>query len=87
MGSSVREKYPVLRRFSCTQRISGYHMAVVVAIVFFAIRASLALMPGANRYPIKKCVTPVEIFTVFRNLLPICNFIPSVSSPLSLLHQ
>jgi hypothetical protein len=25
----------------------GYHMAVVVAIVFFVIRASLALMPGA----------------------------------------
>jgi competence protein ComEC len=34
--------------------ISGYHMAVVVAIVFFVIRASLALMPGAGRYPIKK---------------------------------
>ena len=33
--------------------ISGYHMAVVVAIVFFVIRASLALMPGAGRYPIK----------------------------------
>src|SRR5713101_7273275 len=30
-------------------------MAVVVAIVFFAIRASLALMPTfAGRYPIKK---------------------------------
>src|SRR5262249_52976943 len=26
--------------------ISGYHMAVVVAIVFFVIRASLALLPG-----------------------------------------
>jgi competence protein ComEC len=34
--------------------ISGYHMAVVVAIVFFAIRASLALLPGFARYPIKK---------------------------------
>jgi competence protein ComEC len=34
--------------------ISGYHMAVVVAIMFFVIRASLALMPGAGRYPIKK---------------------------------
>src|SRR5262249_52978048 len=34
--------------------ISGYHMAVVVAIVFFVIRASLALLPGVNRHPIKK---------------------------------
>ncbi|MBI3705191.1 MAG: ComEC/Rec2 family competence protein, partial [Rhizobiales bacterium] len=34
--------------------ISGYHMAVVVAIVFFVIRASLELMPGVGRYPIKK---------------------------------
>jgi competence protein ComEC len=34
--------------------ISGYHMAVVVGIVFFALRASLALMPGFGRYPIKK---------------------------------
>jgi competence protein ComEC len=34
--------------------ISGYHMAVVVAIVFFAVRASLAIMPGFVRYPIKK---------------------------------
>jgi competence protein ComEC len=42
--------------------ISGYHMAVVVAIVFFVIRASLALMPGAGRYPIKKWVTAVEMF-------------------------
>jgi competence protein ComEC len=34
--------------------ISGYHMAVVVAIVFFAIRASLALFPAFARHPIKK---------------------------------
>jgi competence protein ComEC len=34
--------------------ISGYHMAVVVAIVFFALRASLALIPALARYPIKK---------------------------------
>ena len=35
--------------------ISGYHMAVVVAIVFFALRASLALTPVfAGRNPIKK---------------------------------
>lgn len=35
--------------------ISGYHMAVVVGIVFFAVRALLALVPlFANRYAIKK---------------------------------
>ena len=35
--------------------ISGYHMAVVAGVVFFAIRASLALIPAfASRYPIKK---------------------------------
>ncbi|HWM82811.1 MAG TPA: ComEC/Rec2 family competence protein [Pseudolabrys sp.] len=35
--------------------ISGYHMAVVAGIVFFVIRALLALLPGASgRYPIKK---------------------------------
>ena len=35
--------------------ISGYHMAVVAGVVFFAIRALLALMAGvATRYPIKK---------------------------------
>jgi competence protein ComEC len=35
--------------------ISGYHMAVVAGIVFFALRALFALMPTfANRHPIKK---------------------------------
>jgi len=35
--------------------ISGYHMAVVAGIVFFIIRAALALVPAvATRYPIKK---------------------------------
>jgi competence protein ComEC len=35
--------------------ISGYHMAVVAGVVFFVLRALLALMPAfANRYPIKK---------------------------------
>jgi competence protein ComEC len=35
--------------------ISGYHMAVVAGIVFFFIRAGLALVPlFASRYPIKK---------------------------------
>lgn len=35
--------------------ISGYHMAVVAGVVFFVIRAGLALIPSvASRYPIKK---------------------------------
>jgi ComEC/Rec2-related protein len=35
--------------------ISGYHMAVVAGIVFFVVRAILALIPGlADRAPIKK---------------------------------
>jgi len=35
--------------------ISGYHIAVVAGIVFFFIRASLALVPSlASRHPIKK---------------------------------
>jgi competence protein ComEC len=35
--------------------ISGYHMAVVAGIIFFFIRAGLALIPPlANRWPIKK---------------------------------
>lgn len=35
--------------------ISGYHMAVVAGVVFFAIRALLALVPAfVARYPIKK---------------------------------
>lgn len=35
--------------------ISGYHMAVVAGIVFFVIRAGLALIPSfASRHPIKK---------------------------------
>jgi competence protein ComEC len=36
--------------------ISGYHMAVVAGVVFFAVRALLALAPGlAASFPIKKC--------------------------------
>ncbi|HML08866.1 MAG TPA: ComEC/Rec2 family competence protein [Xanthobacteraceae bacterium] len=35
--------------------ISGYHMAVVAGVVFFVLRALLALVPGlADRAPIKK---------------------------------
>jgi competence protein ComEC len=41
--------------------ISGYHMAVVAGVVFFALRALFALMPAfSNRHPIKKCVTATE---------------------------
>jgi competence protein ComEC len=35
--------------------ISGYHMAVVAGVIFFIVRAGLALIPGfALRHPIKK---------------------------------
>src|SRR6185312_13156295 len=35
--------------------ISGYHMAVVAGVVFFVLRAFLALIPGLpSRQPIKK---------------------------------
>jgi competence protein ComEC len=35
--------------------ISGYHMAVVAGVVFFALRALFALTPAfSNRHPIKK---------------------------------
>jgi competence protein ComEC len=42
--------------------ISGYHMAVVVGIVFFAMRALLALVPlFATRYSIKKWAALVAL--------------------------
>jgi competence protein ComEC len=42
--------------------ISGYHMAVVAGMIFFAVRAVFALLPAfSNRRPIKKCVTAVEM--------------------------
>jgi competence protein ComEC len=42
--------------------ISGYHMAVVAGIVFFVLRALLALVPAlVARQPIKKWATAVEI--------------------------
>ena len=43
-------------------QISGYHMAVVAGVMFFAFRALFALMPAfSSRHPIKKCVTAVEM--------------------------
>ncbi len=42
--------------------ISGYHMAVVAGIVFFAMRALFALLPSfANRHPIKKWAALVAL--------------------------
>src|SRR4051794_22959488 len=35
--------------------VSGYHMAVVAGMIFFAVRALFALLPAfSNRHPIKK---------------------------------
>ena len=42
--------------------ISGYHMAVVAGVVFFFLRAGLALVPTlASRYPIKKLAAAVAL--------------------------
>ena len=42
--------------------ISGYHMAVVAGVVFFAVRALLALIPGLTvGYPIKKWAAAVAL--------------------------
>jgi competence protein ComEC len=43
--------------------ISGYHMAVVAGVVFFVIRAGLALFPAvAARHPIKKWAALAALF-------------------------
>jgi competence protein ComEC len=43
--------------------ISGYHMAVVAGVMFFTIRAGLALFPAvAARYPIKKWAALAALF-------------------------
>lgn len=50
--------------------ISGYHMAVVAGVVFFVIRAGLALVPPlANRYPIKKWAALGALFAATFYLL------------------
>ena len=42
--------------------VSGYHMALVAGVVFFVIRAGLALVPGlALRYPVKKWAAAVAL--------------------------
>ena len=50
--------------------ISGYHMAVVAGIVFFVIRAGLALIPAfASRHPIKKWAAGGALLTAAFYLL------------------
>jgi competence protein ComEC len=50
--------------------ISGHHMAVVAGIVFFFIRAGLALVPlFASRYPIKKWAAAAALSAVAFYLL------------------
>jgi competence protein ComEC len=39
--------------------MTGYHMAVVAGVVFFAMRALLALVPVLTvSFPIKTCLLP-----------------------------
>jgi competence protein ComEC len=50
--------------------ISGYHMAVVAGIVFFFVRAGLALVPSlASRHPIKKWAAAGALFAAAFYLL------------------
>jgi competence protein ComEC len=50
--------------------ISGYHMAVVAGVVFFVLRALLALVPGlANARPIKKWSAVGALIAAFGYLL------------------
>jgi competence protein ComEC len=50
--------------------ISGYHMALVAGVVFFTIRALLALVPGlAMRHPIKKWAAFGALIAAFCYLL------------------
>jgi len=50
--------------------ISGYHMAVVAGVVFFAVRALLALIPGLTvSFPIKKSAAVAALFAATFYLL------------------
>jgi competence protein ComEC len=50
--------------------ISGYHMAVVAGVVFFVLRALLALVPGlASARPIKKWAAAGALIAAFGYLL------------------
>src|SRR6476646_7215164 len=57
-GSSQCKKSPSLAANlhpPATEHVSGYHMAVVAGMIFFAVRALFALLPAfSNRHPIKK---------------------------------
>jgi competence protein ComEC len=62
--------------------ISGYNMAVVAGIVFFVVRAILALIPGlADRAPIKKwAALAALIVTAFYLVLSGAEVQPSAPS-------
>ena len=50
--------------------ISGYHMALVAGVVFFMLRACLALVPGfASARPIKKWSAIGALIAAFGYLL------------------
>jgi competence protein ComEC len=50
--------------------ISGYHMAVVAGVVFFTVRALLALIPGLTvSFPIKKWSAAAALFAALFYLL------------------
>src|SRR5689334_22844788 len=57
-GKQISNKRPITKHFfglSSICSVTGYHMAVVAGIVFFTIRALLALMSTlSSRHPIKK---------------------------------
>src|SRR6202161_1233349 len=55
--------------------ISGYHMAVVAGVVFFAVRALLALIPALTvSFPIKKwAAAPALAAAAFYLLLSVCD--------------
>jgi hypothetical protein len=61
LGSDIDKKSAVLRHnLRSLGHVSGYHMAVVAGVMFFAFRALFALMPAfSSRHPIKKWVTAI----------------------------
>jgi competence protein ComEC len=47
--------------------ISGYHMAVVAGVVFFAVRALLALIPALTvAFPLKKWAVGYQVLGLSR---------------------
>jgi hypothetical protein len=56
-GKHANKEIAALQRFFIAVRychVSGYHMAVVAGVVFFAVRALLALIPGLTDSRSKK---------------------------------